>query len=152
MLHDFGQSVRRRCFVSNGRVMSRRGPVCGIGTFMRSSWAGRLLGGLRKLAHELYPDGFIYLGGFISNGIFMKRAAFFLLLGCVLQISFEARAAAQPSARKTNDPASLVAPTIIARTPSSRVWARIISTTNSAGEVSVVTNHAYTELGGGLCV
>jgi hypothetical protein len=81
----------------------------------------------------------------------MKSIGFFPLLGCVLQISFEAQAASGPSAPNTNDLAARVAPTIIARTPSTRIWARIINKTNGAGEVFVVTNRAYTEMASGIC-
>jgi hypothetical protein len=81
----------------------------------------------------------------------MKRAGFFLILACVLWASLEVQAASQPAPQNTNTPAANVAPTVIARSLSSRTWARIISHTNAAGQVSTVTNKAYTELASGLC-
>ena len=59
--------------------------------------------------------------------------------------------ASPPSAPNTNNPAARVAPTIIARTPNSRTWARIARQTNAAGVVSLVTNSAYVEMATGLC-
>lgn len=58
----------------------------------------------------------------------------------------------QPAPASTNTSAGGVAPTVIARTANSRVWARISSQTNADGQVSVVTNKAYTEMATGLCV
>jgi hypothetical protein len=77
----------------------------------------------------------------------MKKIGFCLMLGCVLQASLQA----QTNSRSTNAPAARVPTTVIARSASSRVWARITSQTNAAGQISFVTNKAYTELGSGLC-
>ena len=74
-----------------------------------------------------------------------------MMLGFVLQASLYAQMNSQPAAPNTNGPAANVAATVIARSPSSRIWARITRQTNGAGQVSVVTNRAYTELGSGLC-
>jgi hypothetical protein len=63
----------------------------------------------------------------------------------------EAQSVPQVSPATTNAPAVKVAPTVVARSANSRIWARITSQTNAAGKVSTVTNNAYTELGSGLC-
>ena len=77
----------------------------------------------------------------------MKKIGFSLMLGCVLQISL----AAQPASTNTIAPAASLPVTVLARSASSRVWARIASVTNEAGQVLLVTNKAYTELASGLC-
>ena len=77
----------------------------------------------------------------------MKKIGFSLMLGCVLQISL----AAQPASTNTIAPAASLPVTVLARSASSRIWARIASVTNDAGQVSHVTNNAYTELASGLC-
>ena len=80
----------------------------------------------------------------------MKQIGFSLVLGWVLQASLAAQPA-PPPALNTNAPAVSVAPTIVQRSAHSRIWARITSQTNAAGQVTVVTNKAYTELASGLC-
>ncbi len=82
----------------------------------------------------------------------MKQTAFSILLVCGLQGSLAAQTDAPPAAPITNGPALAVPPTIVARSANSRIWARITSQTNAAGQVSLVTNKAYTELASGLCV
>lgn len=82
----------------------------------------------------------------------MKTIGFSLVLVCWLQASLEAQTNSPPASSDTNAPAASVAPTVVARSANSRVWARITSQTNAAGQVSLVTNKAYTELASGLCV
>ena len=77
----------------------------------------------------------------------MKKIGFSLMLGCVMQISLEA----QPASSSTSAPAASLVTTVVTRSASSRVWARIASVTNEAGEATLVTNRAYTEVGSGLC-
>jgi hypothetical protein len=77
----------------------------------------------------------------------MKTMVFPVMLGCVLQASLEAQTNSQPASANTNVPAA----TVVARSGSSRTWARITSRTNAAGRVSFATNTAYIELGSGLC-
>ena len=81
----------------------------------------------------------------------MKNIGLFMMLGYVVQASLYAQMNSQPATPSTNGPAAKVAATVIARSPSSRIWARITSQTNRAGQVSAATNRAYTELGSGLC-
>jgi hypothetical protein len=82
----------------------------------------------------------------------MRRIAFSILLGCGIQASLEAQTNSQPAPGDTNAPTANVAPTVVSRSANSRVWARISSQTNADGQVSLVTNKAYTEMATGLCV
>jgi hypothetical protein len=82
----------------------------------------------------------------------MKKAVFSILVICGLQTALDAQTNLPSASTNTNGPAGSVAPTVVARTANSRVWARIGRQTNASGQVSLATNKAYTELATGLCV
>lgn len=75
----------------------------------------------------------------------MKRICLSAILDCMLQASVEA----QPAT--TNASTARVAATIIARSASSRTWARITKQTNASGQITLVTNKAYVEVSPGIC-
>jgi hypothetical protein len=104
----------------------------------------------RAQAPTLFSAGSLAVS-FFSPGILMKKIAFSILLGCGIQASLEAQTNSAPASADTNGLAGSVAPTVVARTANSRVWARISSQTNADGQVSLVTNKAYTEVGANLC-
>ena len=79
----------------------------------------------------------------------MKKLGLSVLLGCALHISLEAQPATLAAPPNTNTPSARVAPTIIGRSANERIWARITQETNN-GQVTLVTNKAYTEFSSGL--
>jgi hypothetical protein len=94
---------------------------------------------------------FPFFGGFISKGTRMKKIGCSVLLGCVLQASLEGQQVSQGVGANTNVQVLSAGPTIVERSANSRIWATITSETNENGDISLVTNNAYTELATGIC-
>ncbi|MGD1085775.1 MAG: hypothetical protein ABSA47_13640, partial [Verrucomicrobiota bacterium] len=79
----------------------------------------------------------------------MKNSKFILAL--VVSSAFVPMVRAQTDPASTNANSTNVTYAIISRDANSRQWAKIISATNAAGQVTTTTNRAYTELATGIC-
>jgi Regulator of chromosome condensation (RCC1) repeat len=102
------------------------------------------LAGLFKLAPGIYLDTSKSPAVLISRILMKNLALITVLVLCVVS----------PSLLAQNNPASAnstnAAYAIMGRNLNSRVWGKIVNTTNEAGQVALTTNTAYVEVASGL--